>query len=73
MPTPDSIRCPYCVEDYNFKLMNDKFNGVFVCENCGHATAKTNLMFICHCQKCRELSIHQASIEGANRVDRGGS
>lgn len=53
------VRCPYCVEDDNFRLMKSRpEQRWFVCESCGHAVMPDNPNFRCYCQKCGELSRH---------------
>jgi rubrerythrin len=59
----EPIRCPYCVEGYDFRLMKERLNGVFfVCEKCGHALMQDNPMWTCRCGKCTELSRFRPSI-----------
>jgi hypothetical protein len=55
--TFQSVRCPYCVEGHNFKLMNPSADGEwFLCPTCGHATMPGNSTYRCNCSKCAELS-----------------
>jgi hypothetical protein len=47
------VRCPYCVEDGNFKAMSRNDRGdSFACQRCGHLTLITNPDFECTCAKC---------------------
>ncbi len=52
------VRCPYCVEASEFKLMvardSDQW---FTCENCGHLVMPKNPDFKCVCAKCATLEI----------------
>jgi hypothetical protein len=51
------VRCPYCVEDRNFKLMNARADGEwFLCPTCGHATMPGHSTYRCNCSKCIELA-----------------
>ncbi len=53
------IRCPYCVQGDNFRLMESRPGGRwFVCEKCGHTEMQDNPDFRCCCRKCEELSRH---------------
>ena len=52
----DGNRCPYCVEDGNFKLMTEGKNGEwYKCDRCGHVVMPRNKLFQCPCLKCYEL------------------
>lgn len=52
------IRCPYCVEQGNFKVMVADATGAwFTCSRCGHLTLTTNPSFECKCGKCLGLRI----------------
>ena len=52
-----AVRCPYCVEDRNFKLMKPRADGEwFLCSTCGHAIMPGNLSYRCNCSKCIELA-----------------
>jgi Zn finger protein HypA/HybF involved in hydrogenase expression len=47
------VRCPYCVEGNNFKLMMSRHEGRwFVCEKCSHMTIPTDPDYACNCPKC---------------------
>jgi predicted RNA-binding Zn-ribbon protein involved in translation (DUF1610 family) len=51
-----AVRCPYCVEDRNFKLMKARADGEwFLCSNCGHAIMPSNSSYRCNCSKCIEF------------------
>jgi len=55
--THGAVRCPYCVEDRNFKLMKARADGEwFLCSTCGHAIMPGNLSYSCNCSKCTELA-----------------
>lgn len=51
------LRCPYCVEDREFKLMEprDGANGWYMCDNCGHLAMPGDSDFRCRCAKCAGL------------------
>ena len=52
-----AVRCPYCAEDGNFKLMKARADGEwFLCPTCGHAAMPSNSSYHCNCSKCIELS-----------------
>lgn len=52
-----AVRCPYCVEDRNFKLMNARSDGEwFLCPSCGHATMPGHFDYRCNCSNCAELA-----------------
>jgi len=48
-----NIRCPYCVEGDDFKMMVAQGSGDwFLCVNCGHLTLPSYPTFRCLCSKC---------------------
>ncbi len=51
------LRCPYCVEGNEFKVMEprEKENGWYMCENCGHLAMPQRSDFRCRCVKCSGL------------------
>ncbi len=50
------IRCPYCVQDHNFRPMKRRFEGRwFICEQCGHTVMPDIPNFVCQCAKCAEI------------------
>jgi hypothetical protein len=52
------IRCPYCVESGNFKVMASPESGDgHICHRCGHVVLPSNPMFACACSKCERLKI----------------
>jgi len=54
---PELIRCPYCVEDDDFKIMGVKAEGRWLrCDHCGHTMMPGYPLFQCECQKCKELN-----------------
>jgi len=50
----DPIRCPYCVDRDEFKIMIMRPTH-FVCEKCGHIAVPTNPTYECPCPKCKQL------------------
>jgi len=50
---PKNVRCPYCVEEADFKLMLAQGSGDwFLCVNCGHLALPAYPTFRCLCSKC---------------------
>jgi hypothetical protein len=49
------LRCPYCVEEDEFKRMVRHFDGRFICSKCGHMVHPA-APFRCTCWKCLQLS-----------------
>lgn len=50
------IRCPYCVEQGNFKPMLAQSNGEwYICSNCGHLALPSSPLFQCTCSRCVTL------------------
>jgi hypothetical protein len=55
--TPDAVRCPYCVEGHDFKLMKPRADGEwFLCTACGHANMPSHPSYRCNCPKCEALA-----------------
>lgn len=53
---PENLRCPYCVESGNFKLMVPQTGGDwFLCGSCGHLALPFHPAFHCLCTKCVAL------------------
>ena len=48
----DDVRCPYCVDGDEFRLMRQTFDG-YTCTKCGHVVFLDGRT--CTCMKCREL------------------
>lgn len=47
------VRCPYCVEDGNFKIMTRSDEGSwYVCLCCGHTVKPDGPGYRCECAKC---------------------
>ena len=52
-----TVRCPYCVEDRSFKLMNARSGGEwFLCPACGHAAMPGHAAYRCDCSNCAALA-----------------
>lgn len=50
---PKNMRCPYCVEGNDFKLMAVQTGGDwFLCATCGHLSLPSHPSFRCMCGKC---------------------
>ena len=58
--TLDEIRCPYCIEGDNFKVMT-ACETHLVCIKCGHVVALDRADYECHCPKCLILYGHSRS------------
>jgi hypothetical protein len=53
---PKIIRCQYCFEVDDFKIMSAKAEGEwFICSCCGHITIPDYPSYPCSCQKCTEV------------------
>ena len=53
----DAIRCPYCVEGGDFKVMAPRAEGEwFLCLKCGHANMPSHPSYRCNCTKCGALA-----------------
>ena len=52
---PTTARCPYCVEETDFKPMSPIL-GQLVCADCGHRVVPNSPAFICRCFRCRALN-----------------
>jgi hypothetical protein len=53
----EKTRCPYCVENGNFKPMTKGEGGErYKCDSCGHIVMPYNKLFECPCLKCFELN-----------------
>jgi hypothetical protein len=54
---PMPMRCPYCVESREFKLMLARDSDeCFLCANCGHLALPNHSGFKCPCMKCIALN-----------------
>ena len=52
------IRCPYCVDGGEFKVMNGaEGDARHACEVCGHLAVPSNPLFECNCERCVQLKI----------------
>jgi Zn finger protein HypA/HybF involved in hydrogenase expression len=45
--TQKEFRCPYCVVDEKFHLMNGVSKGRLICKNCGHIVFPNDTDFKC--------------------------
>lgn len=65
----EHIRCPYCVEQGNFKIMTLQTGGDwYLCTNCGHLALPSNRLFHCTCGHCVEMDgVAQAAKSGSRR------
>jgi hypothetical protein len=63
---PDPIRCPYCVQDNEFRIMLDLSGGVggmFYCAGCRHLVRMEVPDFQCLCRACMNLRGAVALVE----------
>jgi len=50
-------RCPYCVDDGEFKVMSaNDYGDWLICARCGHLVVVEDPEFECTCAKCAELT-----------------
>ena len=55
---PRSVRCPYCVEGREFRLMLDHDSDeCYLCASCGHLAMPGHPEFSCPCTKCFALNL----------------
>jgi len=55
---PISVRCPYCIEGREFKMMfNRDSEECFWCSNCGHLAMPKHPNFKCPCTKCIAINL----------------
>jgi hypothetical protein len=52
----EDARCPYCIQDDKFRVMNVLSNGRLICGNCGHIVFPDDSAFKCPCLKCVEIN-----------------
>jgi predicted RNA-binding Zn-ribbon protein involved in translation (DUF1610 family) len=53
-----AIRCPYCVEGREFRLMLSRDSEeCYLCANCGHLAMPKHPGFNCPCTKCIALNL----------------
>jgi hypothetical protein len=52
------VRCPYCIEGGNFKVMIGHCGSEtwYMCARCGHLTLPSNPLFQCTCAKCAKVT-----------------
>jgi hypothetical protein len=63
---PEIIRCPYCVDTDNFKVMAMQPAGDwYLCDRCGHLALPSNSLFHCTCAKC--VGLKSAQVIPAHR------
>ena len=62
-----TVRCPYCVTDWEFHAMVAHIDGRYICNKCGHTTLPSDAEYKCHCQNCRKLASRVQGI-ARNRV-----
>ena len=51
------VRCPYCVEAGNFRMMIPESGDGYLCNQCGHMVLPSNPLFECACKKCARFQI----------------
>ena len=55
----DDPRCPYCIEDDDFKLLTPVGNEFFYCKRCGHLGSPSEPKFVCDCMPLAGLTERQ--------------
>ena len=67
------VRCPYCVQDSEFRPMVQRSGEWFLCVSCGHTATSDDPYAKCPCPKCREVTRlatrRRSSEELRNRPD----
>lgn len=58
------VRCPYCVQDGDFRPMFRRSNDSFVCAGCGHTSSPADPHLKCVCGRCHQMN------RVANRISR---
>jgi hypothetical protein len=59
---PDTIRCPFCIDTHNFKLMTRRVDERwFLCPRCGHVVVPENSLYRCPCSRCIDLRLPSTS------------
>lgn len=67
---PEIVRCPYCVEDANFKVMVSQPGGDwYLCGHCGHLALPSSPLFHCTCSKCVGLERRQGNLTHSSSSD----
>jgi len=51
-----TVRCPYCVLDYEFRPMVAHVDGRYICNRCGHTARPGDAIYECRCPKCLKLA-----------------
>jgi NADH pyrophosphatase NudC (nudix superfamily) len=59
------LRCPYCVEAYDFLPMI-RVDGLFICSHCGHTTNPQDSEYWCECQRCAALLDFKYSLQSGS-------
>jgi hypothetical protein len=54
--TQEIVRCPYCVQDSEFRPMFPESNKLFVCAGCGHSVVPDDAYAKCPCPRCRRMN-----------------
>jgi hypothetical protein len=50
------VRCPYCIEGSEFKVMIGRAEGEwFLCLRCSHVTRPEDPDYQCKCVRCQQL------------------
>ena len=50
-----TVRCPFCVQDNDFRRMMPVGDNRFACASCWHVTAPKDNAFQCQCVRCIRL------------------
>jgi phage FluMu protein Com len=52
----ETVRCPYCVQDSDFRPMSLRSDQSFVCPGCGHVSAPEDPYVRCTCPRCAQMN-----------------
>jgi Zn ribbon nucleic-acid-binding protein len=49
------VRCPYCVDGNDFRMMIEISVHCYICQKCGHMVSLSESDVVCGCMKCLQL------------------
>jgi len=50
------VRCPFCVEDGEFRRMSRQSKKLFLCLGCGHLSSPADTHLRCSCPRCTRMN-----------------
>jgi hypothetical protein len=68
---PEPVRCPFCIQGNEFRVMVDLtggLGGIFYCSACRHLIRRGKPDFHCLCRSCQKLEGAAASLQPAGEV-----